>query len=189
MLSFPQFSSPEEKYKYDESLKVLQEYNRVELPPDTEEIFIEEQNFDQAWIWLLLGLLTLGVFISLVMAGQWGLIMLLTGAVLVSSMTLMASFRLHTKIDDEGVHYHANPFQWKFKTIRWDEIDQIYVRNYSPLLEYGGWGIRYGRSGWAYIAKGNQGIQVVMKSGKKILLGTQQGEEVTRLLAHRSLTV
>ncbi|MGB3078582.1 MAG: hypothetical protein WBB31_05850 [Saprospiraceae bacterium] len=189
MLSFPQFSSPEEKYKYDESLKVLQEDNRVMLPADTAEIFAEEQNFDQAWVWLLLGVVTLGVFVSLVMAGQWGLIMLLAGAVLVSSMTLMASFKLYTKIDSEGVHYHANPFQWKNKTIRWDEIDQIYVRKYSPLLEYGGWGIRYGRSGWAYIAKGNQGIQMVLKNGKKILLGTQQGEEVTRLLEHRSLTV
>lgn len=189
MLSSPQFSSPDGKYKYDESLKELQQDNRVQLPDETEAVFIEEQNFDQAWIWLLLGVVTLGVFVSLLMAGQWGLVMLLAGAVLVSSMSLIASFKLYTKIDDEGIHYHANPLQWRYKTITWGEIDQIYVRKYSPLIDYGGWGIRYGKMGWAYIAKGNQGIQMVLKNGKKILLGTQQAEEVMRLLAHRSLTV
>lgn len=188
MLSFPQ-STPDGEYKYDESFLQQQKDMRVALPEDTEDVFMEEQNFDQVWVWLLMGIVTLGVFASLIMSGQWGLVMFIAGAILVASMSLLASFKLYTKMDFEGVHYHANPFRWKYKTIAWGDIDQIYVRKYSPVLDYGGWGIRYGRKGWAYTAKGNQGIQIVLKNGKQILVGTQKPEEAERLIEKRSFTV
>ena len=188
MLPSPQFT-PEEQYKYDESLKERQKDDWVRLPDETDDVFIEEQNLDQGWIWLLMGIVTLGVFVSLLMAGQWGSIMFVVGAILVASMSIMSLFRLNTKIDREGVHYHVNPFPMKYKTVRWEEIDQIYVRRYSPLLEYGGWGIRYGRKGWAYTARGNEGIQMVLKNGKRILIGTQLGEDAASMISHRSITV
>lgn len=65
MLSFPQ-STSEGEYKYDESFLQQQKDMRVALPEDTEEIFMEEQNFDQVWVWLLMGIITLGVFASLI---------------------------------------------------------------------------------------------------------------------------
>lgn len=188
MMPFPQ-RTPEEQYKYDESLKDLQKDDRVQLPDDDEELFMEEQNLDQGWLWLLMGVVTLIIFVTLLMSGQGGWIMILLGAVLVSSMALLSSFRLLTKIDDEGVHYRLSPFLMKYKTVRWQDIDQVYVRRYSPFLEYGGWGIRYGKKGWAYTAKGNQGIQLVFKNGKRILLGTQREEDISRVLSKRSITV
>src|SRR5205085_8480947 len=70
MLSFPQ-SNPEGEYKYDESFVQQQKEMRVQLPDDTEEVFQEEQRLDQAWLWLLMGVTTFGVFIALLMSGQW----------------------------------------------------------------------------------------------------------------------
>jgi hypothetical protein len=58
----------------------------------------------------------------------------------------------------------------KKKFFSWEEIEKISVREYSPLFEYGGWGIRRGKSGRAYNVKGNIGLQLVLKNGKKILL-------------------
>ena len=56
------------------------------------------------------------------------------------------------------------------------EIENVYPREYSPVAEYGGWGIRYGKSGSAYNMRGNRGIQLELKNGKEFLIGTQQPE-------------
>ena len=56
-------------------------------------------------------------------------------------------------------------------------------REYSPMREYGGWGIRVGRhSGKAYNASGNQGVQLVLKDGRRVLIGTQSPEQLLSAL-------
>ncbi|MHC4386604.1 MAG: hypothetical protein ACYSUG_06395, partial [Planctomycetota bacterium] len=57
------------------------------------------------------------------------------------------------------------------------DIETIYPRLYSPIAEYGGWGIRFGKSGGAYNLRGSQGIQLILKNGKNFLIGTQQPDD------------
>ena len=40
--------------------------------------------------------------------------------------------------------------------------------------DYGGWGIKEGPKGKALIVKGNKGLQLFLKSGEKLLIGTQK---------------
>ncbi len=189
MLSSPEFSSHEEKYK-DPSPPSLENLNQMKLPDDPVNVFSEEQRFDQVWLWVLLGLVNIGVFASLITTVGLAWPLLFSPLLMLATMVLMSSMRMLTNIDEEGIHYKLNPLMWKYRTIQWEEVDQIYVRQYSPIAEYGGWGIRYSfRNGKAFNIKGNQGIQIVLKSGKKILIGTQQPEEASRILSHRSLTV
>jgi hypothetical protein len=44
---------------------------------------------------------------------------------------------------------------------------------YSPLLNYGGWGIRKG----AYNVSGNKGVQFELYDDERFLIGTQKPEE------------
>ena len=75
----------------------------------------------------------------------------------------------------------------KKKFFSWEEIEKISVREYSPLLEYGGWGYAEERveEHIMYNVKGNIGLQLVLKNGKKILIGTQKAEELKQILAER----
>jgi hypothetical protein len=57
------------------------------------------------------------------------------------------------------------------------ELSKYEIRTYQPIREYGGWGIRYGSSGKAYNISGNTGMQLELKDGTRILLGTQKPEE------------
>jgi hypothetical protein len=82
-----------------------------------------------------------------------------------------------------------NVFQWKERTIPWSDIDRIYVRQYSPLKEYGGWGIKKGRNGWAYTMSGHYGIQIVKKDGKEIMVGTRQPDAAKEYLSGHPLLV
>jgi hypothetical protein len=63
-------------------------------------------------------------------------------------------------------------------------LSKIYVREYSPLGEYGGWGIRYTISGAgkAYNISGKIGLQLEFTTGKKVLIGTHKGEEIKEIL-------
>lgn len=83
--------------------------------------------------------------------------------------------RLETRIDEKGIFTYFRPFGFTKKYFSWDEIKECYVRQYSPITEYGGWGYRgLGSKEKAYNLWGNQGIQIVTTDGKKFLIGTQK---------------
>lgn len=58
------------------------------------------------------------------------------------------------------------------------------VRHYSPLKEYGGWGVRVSRThGRAYNAYGSLGVQLVVEGRGPVLIGSQHPEELLAALA------
>ncbi|HOK66664.1 MAG TPA: hypothetical protein PK054_09305 [Anaerohalosphaeraceae bacterium] len=90
---------------------------------------------------------------------------------------LLASGGMLTRVRKEGIEVVCLPLTLLRKRIAWEEIERLYARTYSPISEYGGWGIRYGQAGTAYNIRGNQGIQLELKNGKRILIGTQQPQK------------
>lgn len=182
-------ASEREQIQYEDSILRSDGLNRVDLPTDNEVVFAEEQQFDQIWLWAIMGIQLLVIMVPLVLTGQswWSMVIVFLAMIL--SMAMLGSLKLNTWMDDEGVHYKMKLFHWRVRTIPWDEIDQIQVREYAPVQEYGGWGIKYGKSGWAYNVRGKHGIQIHKKDGKRILLGTQKPEEAADYLASKQLLV
>lgn len=162
--------------------------------------FNEVQRFNQLWIWIILigsGLFVTGLFgyglISQVFLGiqfgdspmsNIGLIFAFMVTFLFFSgiIILFRAFRLITKIDKFGIEFRFIPFQSKFKSIPWSEIERYEVRKYKPILEFGGWGIKYGFNNRAYNVSGNMGLQLYLKNGKKFLIGTQKDFELKEFL-------
>ena len=70
------------------------------------------------------------------------------------------------------------PFHINFKKFAFEDISEYYAREYRPLLEYGGWGIRYSFSGKAYNVSGKEGLQIIFKNGKKLLIGSRKPQEL-----------
>ena len=93
--------------------------------------------------------------------------------------------KLVTRIAEEGIYVRFTPFHFKEKFYAWDSLTACYVRTYSPLMEYGGWGIKYGfgGQGLVYNVSGKVGLQLKFKQGDPVLIGTQKGEEIKALLA------
>jgi len=63
-----------------------------------------------------------------------------------------------------------------------DEIESFKAMEYSPLKEYGGWGIKYGFKGKAYNVSGNLGVKVHLTNGRNILFGSQKHNELAKVL-------
>lgn len=57
-------------------------------------------------------------------------------------------------------------------------VVRAFVRTYDPLREYGGWGIRYGVGGRAFNMRGSEGVQLVLRSGQRVLIGSQRAREL-----------
>jgi hypothetical protein len=147
--------------------------------------FKEEQKFNQAWIWVLLIAMS-GVWIwQLVQQVFMGIpfgnnpapdfVVILLGLFPLGVVFLFRFLTLETLVDSEGIHYRFRPFQKKFKLIKPEDIINYEVKKYNPLMEYGGWGIRFGAAGGtAYNVRGSQGVLFELKGRKKFLLGTQE---------------
>ncbi|MFM8950872.1 MAG: hypothetical protein ACKOKB_08855 [Bacteroidota bacterium] len=90
--------------------------------------------------------------------------------------------KLETEIGQDEIQYRLFPFHWSMRKISKDEIAEVFVRKYSPMFEYGGWGLRWGLNGKAINIRGNMGIQLVLKSGSRILIGTSNAEEAAKAL-------
>ena len=96
------------------------------------------------------------------------------------------SLKLKTRIDEKGIYYQFYPIHLSYRIILWNEISSCYVRKYNAIFEYGGWGfknsLRIKKSGKSYTVKGKIGLQLALKNGKKILIGTQKKEEIQRVI-------
>jgi hypothetical protein len=157
------------------------------------EYFTERQRFRQVWLWALLtglGLLFVWAYIQQIILGKpWGnnpasdTGLLLFSLIPFGIIVLFLVARLETRIDRRGISYRFFPFHRTWREIEWKKINRAYVRRYKPISEFGGWGVRYGlRGGQAYNISGNQGLQLDLFDGKKILLGTQKPEEIAKHL-------
>jgi hypothetical protein len=108
---------------------------------------------------------------------------LLFPVILISVVNLgMFAGGLSTKIDGEGIKVKFTPFIWKEKMYRWDDLAEVKVREYRPLAEYGGWGVRGFGKNRALNVSGKTGLQLVLKDGSKMLIGTQQSKAMEEFL-------
>ena len=156
-------------------------------------VFVEHQKFDQTWLRVLLiscALITLWPIFSLT---NWeekdasSLVVLSLSIAITIGMIiyLLVLLRLETRIDEQGIYYGFEPLPGKMNHKSWGEIENLYVREYSPIGEYGGWGYRVSFSkstGRAYNVSGNLGIQIELKNGKRVLIGTRKKEQAEAVI-------
>jgi hypothetical protein len=123
---------------------------------------------------ILLLILFLGLHLFLERGRINGLTQGLIAALLLSGLGLFfLSMRLITEINGEGITVRYPPFQPKRVHFPWSSIARIELRSYQALSEYNGWGIKTGISGRSYTIKGDQGIQVMLQDGTRVLIGTR----------------
>jgi len=158
--------------------------------------YSEVQKVSNKWIWLLFA--TMSVIFICSFSEQiiyrhpigsfttpdWALALI--GLIPLLILYFINTIKLVFQINEEGISYRFYPFHASFKLIKWEEIATISIRKYNAIMEYGGWGIRTFsfRKNIAYSISGSFGLQIELKKGKKILIGTQNPEELKKLTTH-----
>jgi hypothetical protein len=161
---------------------------------NNEILFTERQRFKQWWLWLILlginGIFLFGIYKQVIGGQQFGdkpmsnLGLLITAGLTILLTILFVNFRLDTTIKKDGIYVRFFPFHLKFKHFAWEKLTKSFVRQYSPITEFGGWGLRFALfgSGRAFNVSGNKGLQLEFTDNKKLLIGTNKAEELTRIL-------
>ena len=91
---------------------------------------------------------------------------------------LFFRIRLITNINQNEIRMKFFPFVKKH--INWKDVKSAEIVNYGFV---GGWGIRlWTKYGTVYNTKGNKGLAIELKNGKKFLIGTQKETELNNVV-------
>jgi hypothetical protein len=150
-------------------------------------VFKEKQRFNQWWLYAIFALVIV-VIIGGIYKESEGFqnfedpLFVLFSLAAFLPMAFILFLRQDTRIDSEGITTKFYPMGFSRKYFAWKEIEKVYVRKYSPLAEYGGWGIRGIGRKKAYNSAGNLGIQIVTIDKKTFLIGTQKPDAARAVL-------
>jgi len=149
--------------------------------------FKEVQKITQWWLWLLLIVLALipvyGIYRQIFQGEVFGDKPMSDSGLIVSAiipfgiLVLFWFSKLQTQININEIQIKFIPFITK--KIEWKEVKSAQVISYGFV----GYGIRlFTKYGTVYNTKGNKGLALELKNGKKLLLGTQKMEELTKVV-------
>jgi hypothetical protein len=160
--------------------------------------FYEVQRFRQTWVLALVLPISLflivlfgyGMIKQLILGHPWGgrplpdIALAIIGPLFIlfgiGLACLFYSLKLVTEVQTDGLYVRFFPLT--HHKIPFEDIKHCEARTYSPIREFGGWGIRYGRRGKAYNVSGNRGVQLELSNGKRFLIGSGRPEELARAI-------
>ncbi len=138
-------------------------------------LFLEEQRFLSGRVAVALVLAIVIASCVLLANGQFAA--LIGMGVGLAVVLIFAVTRLKVRVSPAGVEVEFRPLV--HRRIPLADISTCEARVYRPIREYGGWGVRWGwKGGRAYNVSGNRGVQLSLRSGESILLGSQRAEEL-----------
>lgn len=151
-------------------------------------IFREVQYMRHVW-WVMLLVVGLAAlmwwgFIQQIIFGEpWGtnpapdwmmwLLLMIVGIGLPLAFYWM---RLIVEVMDDSVSIRYVPLTKR--TIPLADIEQVEALTYKPLQEFGGWGVRGRSNRRAYNVSGNRGVELTLRDGRTIMIGSQKAEEL-----------
>ena len=149
-------------------------------------LYQEEQQFRQLWLWLLLlGIAALswwGFYEQIIRGRPWGsnpgpdwllwLMALLFG---IGFPLWFWRVKLVIQVTADELRIRLRPFANRLIPLA--DIATAEARTYRPIGEFGGWGVRgLSRRNMAYNVRGDQGVQLTLRDGSRVLIGSQQAQ-------------
>lgn len=150
-------------------------------------LFEETQKFRQLWLWSLLAITSVTSVSYLAYIEEFTA--MLTLVPVFGLMVILFDFaRLKTEVTEDRITIKFFPFHLSEREIKFDDIESFEAETYSPIAEFGGWGVRWipFRSKIAYNVSGNKGVRITKKNGKEVVIGSQRSEELEKAIAEAS---
>ena len=101
------------------------------------------------------------------------------GVVMLLVLALTAAFmRLDVEVRADHIFIAFGPVHLIRKRIHLSEIESVRGLTYRPLVEFGGWGIRWRPNRTAWTIRGNQAAAVTLKGGRQIYVGSEHPQRL-----------
>jgi len=166
--------------------------SQVTSEKSTALLFREVQNMNRIW-WVMVlvygctALCWWGFVEQIILGEPWGskpapdwmmwLIWILFGLGLPIFFNLLC---LDVQLDNRNITIRYYPLTNRFISLL--DIDHFEVLQYSAIKEYGGWGIRGTPQKRAYNVRGHEGLELTLRDGSKIMIGSQRADELAACL-------
>ncbi len=165
-------------------------------PKDESEspIFSEQQRFRQPLPWLIIGIAICFSFISVgqvffaafskeaseLPSGYETKVATMVGVVVLNLLVLLLflTAKLSVEVRRSGLFIKFFPFHKKWRPISLDGAVSSEHVTYSPIIDYGGWGIRYGFKKKAYNISGKKGVRINFQNAHHVLIGSRNGDQL-----------
>ena len=162
------------------------------MPQDTPILFRETQTFHLGYARIALAMPPLALIIvtcrQVFWHHPWGNPPTPTGDLLFLTILLLAVYvrlitvRLVTELRPNQLSVTMKGF-FRRARIPLADIREASAVEYDPAAEYRGYGVRSGPRGKAYIASGNQAVQLELRDGHKLLIGSARARELAHAIA------
>jgi len=153
------------------------------------QVYKETQTYRGTWVMYFILMIELPTLILLLVffiqaedKTEMGIALSVVGGTLSLILLFIFNLKLETRIDQNGVSFSYFPFVRTWRKYPREKIQSISVISYSPITDYGGWGLKGNKSTKAYSILGNQGILIDTGEKKKILIGTSKVKELKEYL-------
>jgi len=154
--------------------KVMEKELEQRIKGNTKFIYWSSQN--PFWVSLLSIVLPFIMVTGAIILGftlWWaGLILGISGA----SMIMMYG-GLRVSVTKEAITVSFGMLGSKVLTLKTSEITSMELKEFSPIADFGGYGIRFNGKVTAYYLRGSRGIEFTLLNGKKYLIGSDRPEE------------
>ena len=149
-------------------------------------LFKEEQRFTQWWMWVIM--VSSFLFPMILIGNELAntpedrnlvFVLFIISAIGFFVLWFAGKMKLVVEITTSQIHFKFLPFLYKWRVYKKEEIEKYEVRTYKPIREFGGWGIKgMNPKNKAYNVRGNVGLQLYLKNGNRLLLGTQRKQAI-----------
>lgn len=87
--------------------------------------------------------------------------------------------QLRIRVDAEGITLAWGYLEVIKKRIPFKSVESAEAVSYSPLREFGGWGIRFGANGnKAWTVRGRRALLLALKDGTRFYIGSDRPERI-----------
>jgi hypothetical protein len=102
---------------------------------------------------------------------------------LILFLAFFSSVKLSWSIKSDGFTYRFFPFNLKVRHFDIHDITHVEVLEISPIREFGGWGLRFGKLGKAFTTHGNHILHLELRDGSKLNFTTDHPNELQAFLS------
>ncbi|NKC11081.1 MAG: hypothetical protein GKR94_02405 [Gammaproteobacteria bacterium] len=158
-------------------------------------LFLESQQFRQIWLWVIIIAVQAATIAGTVVVmrrknhpkrPRWSRLLMIAVTVLCAIVVaLLFVAELRTVVKPNGIYVRFFPFHLDDVKIAPSDLTSANAVTYSPLQDYGGWGIRWGKDGQAYSVSGRRGVLLTFAdtSRESLLIGSNQPDTLADAIA------
>ncbi|MDR1052590.1 MAG: hypothetical protein LBL39_00285, partial [Planctomycetaceae bacterium] len=86
------------------------------------------------------------------------------------------------EVDDQYLTVRMGKSRLRVLRLELKDIISVETVKFRPIRDFGGWGIRMRRNGWAYFMSGTEGIQITTTKQRKYLIGSDIPDRLAKVI-------